>query len=433
MGEPSSGADGAENRGQVGLTKAQQNARANAQERGSREVANMSSGVQASRDFGYSDPKAEEDGDFSIGDRGGETFVTSTQGALNDLNNRMGVGQMPGFEDKLFMPGGALVYAANEFGKTRAQDIQQKMNNGGTPVFDSMGRIQGVVTKESSQLFGDYDSYTGASNYDPTITGKQPSSGVSGNGYQMTANDVRINEMTMGGGGNDYQTPQAATVDPLVAARQRRAEAYNSRNSALIEAFGGFNDDYYSDLETAFRDVNTPDVQSQYDDAMRGIYQGFKQQGIFDQSDFDSRVAALNAQKTAEEARIGTAAKDYAEQQRKAIADQQSKLAKSLSGIMGGANTLEEIDAQTNNIGQFSFDSDIAKLKAAGPDAPSMDMFADFNKVSAPTLTGAAPANVAPISPSAFGGTSQLVSTGGGSGSSTGVASPFSGSSVKVL
>jgi hypothetical protein len=435
MGEPSSGADGAENRGQVGLTTAQQNARANAQERGSREVANMSAGVQASRDFGYSEPQAVEDGDFSIGDRSGESFVTSTQGALNDLNNRMGVGQMPGFEDKLFMPGGALVYAANEFGKTRAQDIQNKMNNGGTPVFDSIGRIQGVVTKESSPLFGDYDSYTGASNYDPTITGKQPSSGRSGNGYQMTDNDVRINEMTLGGydgvGGN--QIRQAAAIDPLEAARQRRAEAYNSRNSALTEAFGGFNDDYYSDLETAFRDVNTTGVQSQYDDAMRGIYQGFKQQGMFDQSDFDSRVTALNAQKAAEEARIGTAAKDYAEQQRKAIADQQSKLAKSLSGIMGGANTLEEIDAQTNNIGQFSFDSDIAKLKAAGPDAPAMDMFADFTKVAAPTLTGAAPANVAPISPSAFGGASQIVNTGGASGSSTGVASPFSGSSVKVL
>jgi len=433
MGEPSSGADGAENRGQVGLTTAQQNARATAQERGSREVSNMSSGVQASRDFGYSEPQAVEDGDFSIGDRSGESFVTSTQGALNDLNNRMGVGQMPGFEDKLFMPGGAVVYAANEFGKTRAQDIQNKMNNGGTPVFDSMGRIQGVVTKESSQLFGDYDSYTGASSYDPTITGKQPSQGRSGNGYQMTANDVRINEMTIGGGSDGSQTQQPVAVDPLAAARQRRAEAYNSRNSALTEAFGGFNDDYYSDLETAFRDVNTPGVQSQYDDALRGIYQGFKQQGIFDQSDFDSRVAALDSQRTAEEARIGTAAKDYVEQQRKAIADQQSKLAKSLSGIMGGANTLEEIDAQTNNIGQFSFDSDIAKLKAAGPDAPSMDMFADFTKVAAPTLTGAAPANVAPISPSAFGGASQIVNTGGASGSSTGVASPFSGSSVKVL
>lgn len=437
MGEPASGADGAENRGQVGLTKAQQNARATAQERGSREEWNNSRGVEVSKGFGYSEPQDEEDGDFSIGDRGGETFVTSTQGALNDLNNRMGVGQMPDFNPLL--PGGALVYGLNEFGKNRAQDLQSKLNKGGTPVFDSMGRIQGVVTKQTSQFFGDYDQYTGRSNYDPTITGKQPSQGRSGNGYQMTANDVRINEMTMGGGeqggDGDGRYMQAATVDPLAAARQRRAEAYNSRNSALTEAFGGFNDDYYSDLETAFSDVNTPGVQSQYDDALRGIYQGFKQQGIFDQSDFDSRVAALDSQRAAEESRIGTAAKDYAEQQRKAIADKQSKLASSLSGIMGGANTVEEIDAQTNNIGQFSFDSDIAKLKAAGPDAPSMDMFADFNKVAAPTVTGTAPANVAAISPSAFGGGSQLVNTGAttASGSSTGVASPFSGSSVKVL
>lgn len=306
--------------------------------------------------------------------------------------------------DMIFNPTVGLDKTVGQFNRN---NLRSKLDEGAMPQFDQNGNFKGVF---SEGLFG-------GRVYSGTPIEGRPETG-----------------WNQGGGDGDGQVAaQRRMVDPLQAARDRRATAYANRNQALVDAFGGFNDDYYSDLETAFRDVNTPGVQSQYDDAMRGIYQGFKQQGIFDQSDFDSRVAALNAQRTAEEARIGTAAKDYAEQQRKTIADQQSKLASSLSGIMGGANTVEEIDAQTNNIGQFSFDNDIAKLKSAGPDAPSMDMFADFNKVSAPTLTGAAPANVAPISPSAFGGASQLVNTGGGSGASTGVASPFSGSSVKVL
>ena len=306
--------------------------------------------------------------------------------------------------DALFNPTVGLDKTVGQFNRN---NLRSKLDEGAMPQFDQNGNFKGVF---SEGVFGGR-VYSGT-----------PIEGRPETGWNQGGNDS---------GGQ--VTSQRRMVDPLQAARDRRATAYANRNQALVDAFGGFNDDYYSDLETAFRDVNTPSVQSQYDAAMRGIYQGFKQQGIFDQSEFDSRVTALNAQRTAEEARIGTAAKDYAEQQRKAIADQQSKLASSLSGIMGGANTVEEIDAQTNNIGQFSFDSDIAKLKAAGPDAPSMDMFADFNKVSAPTVTGAAPANVAPISPSAFGGASQLVNTGGGSGASTGVASPFSGSSVKVL
>lgn len=306
--------------------------------------------------------------------------------------------------DMLFNPTVGLDKTVGQFNRN---NLRSKLDDGAMPQFDRKGNFKGVFSKG---LFGGR-VYSGAPIEGRPETGWNPE-----------------------GGGRDQVMAKRITVDPLQVARDRRATAYANRNQALVDAFGGFNDDYYSDLETAFRDVNTPSVQSQYDDAMRGIYQGFKQQGIFDQSDFDSRVAALNAQRTAEEARIGTAAKDYAEQQRKAIADQQSKLAKSLSGIMGGANTVEEIDAQTNKIGQFSFDNDIAKLKAAGPDAPSMDMFVDFNKVAAPTVTGAAPANVAPISPSAFAGGSQLVNTGATqSGASTGVASPFSGSSVKVL
>lgn len=281
-----------------------------------------------------------------------------------------------------------------------------KLEKGGEPVFDANGQVQGVFSNDG--LFGGR-VYSG-----------NPVAGMPETGWNAGGNDA---------GGS---VANRSLVDPLQAARDRRATAYANRNKALQDAFGAFNDDYYNDLTTAFRDVNSTGIQSAYDDALRGIYQGFKQQGIFSQGDFDAQVRALDAQKAIEESRIEQAAKDYADQQRKTIADQQTKMANSLSGILGGANTQAEIDAQTDAVNAFSFDNDIAKLKAAGPEAQSMDFFSGYNKVAAPTVAGAQPENVAPLSPAAFGG-SALVNTTGSSGVSTGVASPFSGSSVKVI
>lgn len=320
-----------------------------------------------------------------------------------------------------------------------------------TPVFDTRetvsrydpdkARSQGRTGLNANYVdvpnpnYGRQVGYTSAANLPGVVTGLATALN-GGVPPEVYTGDNRFNpfgDPYAGGGSGDGAGGYRAAFDPLAAARQRRADAFNARNKALAEAFVGFDDNYYSDLESAFRDVNAGSVQSQYDDALRGIYQGFKQQGLFDQGAFDSQVAALNAQKAKEEARIGTAAKEFADAQRQAVADQRSKLASSLSGILGGATTEAEIDAQIGNINRFNFDNDIAKLKAAGPTEASMDMFTDFNKVAAPTVTGQAPANVAPISPSAFGGANQLVNTSGVSGASTGVASPFSGSSARIV
>lgn len=60
--------------------------------------------------------------------------------------------------------------AVNEFGKSRAKDIQNKIAGGGTRVYDERGRIQGVV-HTSNTLFGPQQVYTGSGSYDPKKTG----------------------------------------------------------------------------------------------------------------------------------------------------------------------------------------------------------------------------------------------------------------------
>jgi hypothetical protein len=294
--------------------------------------------------------------------------------------------------------------------------MKEKLEAGGTPVVDENGNLAGVFSDDG--LFGGR-VYTGG-----------PVQGMPETGWT----DPRTS------GGNDLSGYAAqSTVDPFLDLKNQRATAYNTRSQALADAFNVFNDDYYNDLATAFKDVNSGGIQTAYDDALRGIYQGFKQQGIFDQGSFDSQVAALNAQKAQEDANLEQAAQAYADAQKKTVAEQQQKLSDALSGIVGGATNEAEYNQQIKDINEFSFDNDVSKLKAAGPTAGSMEFFNDFNKVAAPSVSGAAPANVLPLSqgvsalsPSAFGG-SNLVQTSGSSGSSAGIASPFSGSSVKVI
>jgi len=181
-GTPTEGTN-AINRGTVGLTTADMNRRADAQERGSREVANLSAGISdnISSGFGRSDPRGQVAGGFGDDERG-DDFVTSTEGAYRDLDRRATIGQMPnlsqGFETPLGRiptPTSVAVGALNKFGMNRAQDIRNQLNTGGSPITDRYGRIQGVVSEGTGPLadllgsFGQNTNvYTGGSSFAPS-------------------------------------------------------------------------------------------------------------------------------------------------------------------------------------------------------------------------------------------------------------------------
>jgi hypothetical protein len=187
-GTPTKGTN-AINRGTVGLTAAEMNARADAQERGSREVANLSAGVTPSANFGYTDTDTtynqQEQGDFSGTDNPvAERFVTSTEGAYRDLDRRADVGQIDPSIGVIETPFGSLrtptsaaLGAVNKFGMSRAQDIRDQIRGGGVPVTDRFGRIQGVVSEGTGPVadilgaFGqNRNVYTGGPGFAPSTS-----------------------------------------------------------------------------------------------------------------------------------------------------------------------------------------------------------------------------------------------------------------------
>ena len=137
------GPSGSSTRGQVGLTKKEQNVRATAQEpvRGGR----VGAAPSRTRESGFaSDASRSQEGD---------RFVTSTEGAYRDLSNRATKGQI---SERVMnvLPGTSIL---NEMGKKVATSIQDQIAAGGTPVYDTIGRIQGVVSKNALGR----DVYTG--------------------------------------------------------------------------------------------------------------------------------------------------------------------------------------------------------------------------------------------------------------------------------
>ncbi len=127
------------------------------------------------------------------------------------------------------IPGATLI---NTMGKFTATKIRDKIADGGKQVLDTSGKIVGVVDKGA---FGDV--YTGASSYDPTVTGKK--AGVTG--YVMSSADVRATESAMGGGdrgdGGISQTSTASTATNVTGSTTTLSNA--ARRTALQGAAGG--------------------------------------------------------------------------------------------------------------------------------------------------------------------------------------------------
>lgn len=231
MGDESGGGggpSGTSTRGQVGLTKKEQNVRATAQEpvRGGR----VGAAPSRSRESGFaSDASRSQEGD---------RFVTSTEGAYRDLSDRATKGQISERVQNLPSVIGMAARGLNQFGKSRATDIQSKLRAGGTAVYDSTGRIQGVVETKDTP-FGRSEVYTGGSSYDPTGLGKKATYGVAGRGIVMGASDIQASEERAGGrdsGGGSV--PTAATATNVTGSTTQLSTAAKRKSVQALGAGG---------------------------------------------------------------------------------------------------------------------------------------------------------------------------------------------------
>jgi hypothetical protein len=236
MGEESGsgGSSGASVRGQVGLTKKEQIQRANAQELGGRQSAGVAKGsmragaapARSSSNYGAMSPSdvADESVDRSM------SITTSTTGAYRDLDDRVNKGQISDRVQNLPSVIGMAARGLNAFGKSRAADIRSQISAGGTAVYDTTGRIQGVVGKESG-------AYTGGSSYDPTGLGKKVTTGVGGRGIVMTSGDISVGERMRGGGG-DGAPIGGATEKPAKDVTDSTTQLSSAARRTSVAALG---------------------------------------------------------------------------------------------------------------------------------------------------------------------------------------------------
>ena len=254
-----------------------------------------------------------------------------------------------------------------QINRNNRDNMIEAIAQGGEPIFDATGGIQGVQTPVSG-LFGlGQTEYVGNPDYNPNAGYNPALENVGGNYGQVlgsgSTNDNRtfdprtptningraitsqnINEtpsiipqvMSQPSGGSDAVIP----VSDLDQARSRRATALANKQSELANAFASFSDDYFDDLGRSYSEFNNPLLSTAYDDAVRGIYDGFKSAGIMSSADLTSQMAGLDAQKAIEEQRLKDSALTYSTAQRDQVNKERQKLGEQLSGLAGGATDL---------------------------------------------------------------------------------------------
>lgn len=178
---------------------------------------------------------------------------------------------------------------------------------------------------------------------------------------------------------NDDNDAEERRRQAEIAEQQRLArvaDAVASRDAAMAtmkksitDAFGSeFGDDYYTGLSTSFTDMYGGDLTSAYQAALRGIYEGFRNAGVFDQASFDTQSTALDKRKAEEQARLAQLAKGYADTQKTAVTGKQTSILGDLAKLSGTAGTVAEANRQRQAIQDFDFQSQIDAIN----DTPEM-------------------------------------------------------------
>jgi len=336
----------------------------------------------------------------------------------NDRDNDY---RSPTLPDYIAGPVAAQPYTVN--GKVRTPVLNEKgqqVGFMGDPVFPSVmtGAIE-ALTGERPQV------YTGDSRYNPNANqGK-----VLQNFYNLDGTVTQRYVDPDGGGGGSSQPavdPFAQQRAELAAARANRANALANKQNQLAAAFGAFSDDFYDDLGSSYSEYQNPLLSQSYDDSLRGIYEGFKAKGLLSQADVNAAISGLDSARDRERNRITQGATAYSDARRNEVAAKQKKLGDQLAGLVGGATTAADVNAQTEAINAFDFSGDVDRLKQPAAKG-DLNFFEGFDKVAASSRPAT---NVAAVSAT---GTPQNAESVAAGRQATGIRSPYQGSSLKVV
>ena len=272
--------------------------------------------------------------------------------------------------------------------------------------------------------------YTGDPRYNPAADQIARSQGKVLRNFYNSDGTVEQRYVDPDGGGGGSSQP---AVDPfaqqraeLAAARANRANALASKQAELASAFGAFSNDFYDDLSSSYTDFQNPLMSQSYDDSLRGIYEGFKARGLLSQSQVDAAISGLDSARDRERNRIASGAAAYSDARRNEVAAKQKKLGDQLAGLVGGATTAADVNAQTEAINAFDFSSEVDKLKTPAAKG-DLNFFEGFDKVTASSRPSS---NVAAVSATGAPQTAESIAAGR---VRTGIRSPYQGNSLRVV
>ena len=218
----------------------------------------------------------------------------------------------------------------------------------------------------------------------------------------------------------------------LAAALGDRDAALASQMSSLANAFGFSTDDYYSGLRDSYTADNNQAFQTAYDDAMRGIYEGFKSAGLLTQSAVDQDKSRLGSANLSETNRLGTAAEEYAKANRSFVDEGRTGIEGQLQGLAVDADTADAYRAQTEAINAFDV-AGAAKPFQTPTERSVADFFSDFAKRSYDPSYNVAPTAVASAGPSRVTQSVNQFGPNTQTSSLVGIRSPFANKQSRVV
>lgn len=363
--------------------------------------------------YGYTAPS-----NFRSSNPTDTSYRDDRDNAIAQLEKRNESPQLPG-----------ILGAIGSFSNNKMID---ELKGGGEPVFDSKGNVKGVY-HEGGLMGGKV--YTGQPEYGPTGSATDANSAYVPPQRNNPQGVFAGAQGGSDGGSNQPSGPSQAEID-LGNARSRRSNALAAKQAELADAFNFFNDDYYDDMSSSYKDFASSSLQSAYDDSLRGIYQGFKSRGLLSQSGVNEAIAGLDQAKVDEMSRLDRMASDYAGAKRSEVDTSRQKFGDELSALVGGATTADAVNQQADAIEAFDIGGRIDKLKKPGA-KNTVEFFKGYDKVSP---TAAAKTNVvASAAPGQVGddggSASSVVQMGANTAPSSmvGIRSPFQGGSNKVV
>ena len=235
-------------------------------------------------------------------------------------------------------------------------------------------------------------------------------------------------------GSSSNSSGRSAPVDnsALVSALADRDAALAAQMSSLGDAFGFSTDAYYGGLRDSYTSDNNQAFQTAYDDAMRGIYDGFKSAGLLTQGAVDQDKSKLGSANLSETNKLGTAAEEYAKANQTFVDDGRTGIERDLNALAVDANTADAYRKQIEAINAFDV-AGAAKPFETPTGSSVADFFSNFAKRSYDPSFNVAPTAVTSGGPSRVTQSVQSLGSNTQPSSMVGLRSPYKGRSTRVV